>query len=466
MTPRGLTDASNERQQLDTWQGKYPTCNWAVVTGQRSGVWVLDVDGEPGLAALASLDRDGKRLPETLTVSTARGSHLYFSLPAGTAIKCSAGKIAKGLDVRGEGGYAVIPPAIHASGVTYLYIDEHDPSPAPAWLLLMIQGDVGRAENHHAPVIAIGPGERTPILFATAGKLRALGVPHDGILAALRGLNATFAPPHEEAKLLELARGINRYPAGHTPGVLAPDLICLADVVPRQVPWLWPGYLAFGMMAMLSGDPDAGKTFIALAIAADLSNGRIPVSGEECEPMSTLYLSNENAPEYVIRPRFDALRGTASHFHLLRGSVTGNGDEELRAAVTLQDIHILDAAIDRTRAKLLIVDPVQSYMGADVDAHRANETRPVMDGLIALGEKYGTCVLVVRHLAKASSSRAIHSGLGSIDLTGAVRMEMIAGNVADDTTTRAMVQIKNNVGPRAQSLAYKIVGEQMQAKLE
>lgn len=245
----------------------------------------------------------------------------------------------------------------------------------------------------------------------------------------------------------------------------SPDLLCLADVQARPVPWMWKGYLSFGMLAMLSGDPDSGKTFIALAIAAALSNGRIPATEETCAPISTLYLSQENAAEYVIKPRFDALGGNANHFHLLRGSVQGNGNNTTHGGITLKDVALLDDAIAQTKAQLIVIDPIQSYLGADVDSHKSNETRPIMDGLITLAEKRNVCGLIIRHLSKASGGRAIHRGLGSIDLTGAVRMEMIAGNAAGDPNNRALVQIKNNVGPRAESLGYEIVGEEMNARL-
>jgi hypothetical protein len=244
-----------------------------------------------------------------------------------------------------------------------------------------------------------------------------------------------------------------------------PDIVCLADVEKKIVPWMWKPYLAFEMLSMLSGDPDSGKTFISLAIAAELSNGRVPVSGEQCAPISTLYLSRENAPEYVIRPRFDALGGDVKRFHLLKGSIEEIGKNATKSSITLQEIDLLEDAIQKTGAKLVVIDPIQSYMG-EVDAHKANETRPVMDGLIGLAEDNGACVLVVRHLNKASGGRAITRGLGSIDLTAAVRTELIAGSLAGDRNSRALVQIKNNVGPFGDSLSYEIVGNGTDAKLE
>lgn len=244
-----------------------------------------------------------------------------------------------------------------------------------------------------------------------------------------------------------------------------PDLVCLADVNPLPVPWLWRGYLAFGMLAMLSGDPDAGKTFISLAIAADLSNGRLPFNGMACDPISTLYLSTENSAEYVIRPRFDAQGGNPARLHLLKGTVTGDGAGAVKTGITLKDVALLESALKETGARFIVIDPLQSYLGAEVDMHRSNETRPVMDGLIGLAEKNGACVLIVRHLNKGSGGRAIYRGLGSIDLVGAVRMEMIAGSAPDNPQNRAFIQTKNNVGPHAPALGYEIVGDETNAHL-
>jgi AAA domain len=89
-----------------------------------------------------------------------------------------------------------------------------------------------------------------------------------------------------------------------------PELLTLSDVAARPVDWLWQPYLALGMLGMLSGDPGAGKTFISMAIAAALSNGRVPYSGEQCSPIDVLYLSVENSPEHVLRPRSTAWRET------------------------------------------------------------------------------------------------------------------------------------------------------------
>ncbi len=232
-----------------------------------------------------------------------------------------------------------------------------------------------------------------------------------------------------------------------------PEILNLFLVEGKAVPWLWQPYLAQGMLAMLSGDPGAGKTFISLAIAAALTIGRLPYTGEPCLPSDVLYLSVENSPEHVVRPRLDSLGGDPKRFHLLRGSVTGEGKRAKRGSVKLSDIQLLGDSMEKTGARLVVVDPIQSYLGAEVDAHRSNETRPVLDGLARLAEEHNACVLLVRHFAKSPTGRAIHRGLGSIDLTGAVRTELHAGSVDEQ---RAVVHAKSNLGQLGQSLGYAI----------
>ena len=200
----------------------------------------------------------------------------------------------------------------------------------------------------------------------------------------------------------------------------------------------------------------SGQNLLALAIASALTTGHVPCIEGTCVPVDALYLSIENDAACVVRPRFDSLGGDPVRLHLLRGSVIGDGETAEHDPIWLTDVSALRDALDQTHARLLIVDPIQSYLGAGVDAHRANETRPVLDGLARLAEEYRCCVLLLRHLSKAQTGRAIHRGLGSIDLTGAVRTEMLAGCSPDDPQQRALVQIKNNLGAYAATLGYVI----------
>jgi putative DNA primase/helicase len=246
--------------------------------------------------------------------------------------------------------------------------------------------------------------------------------------------------------------------AARQEGVVYPDLVCLADVPPSAVTWLWKPYIPLGMLTMVSGDPGVGKTFIGYSIAAELTRGRC-LNGSSCRRENVVCLTVENAAAEVVRPRFEMLGGDVKRFFLLAGTVQVNDGKEQRGTITLHDIALLDETLATTGARLVIVDPIQSYFGAKVDMHRSNETRPLLDGLAKLAEKYDCAILLLRHVSKQSGGRAIHRGLGSIDLTGAVRSELLAGSLPDDPGSRALVHIKSNVGPYGPSIAYEIDDE-------
>lgn len=232
-----------------------------------------------------------------------------------------------------------------------------------------------------------------------------------------------------------------------------PDLLTLASIEAKPVPWLWQPYLSYGMINLLSGEPGCGKTYLALAFAAALSVGKIPYTGEPCQPHDVVYLSIENSPEYCVRPRFDSLEGDANRIHVLKGAVTGDGQKARREGVRLSDIPLLESAIKQTNARFLVVDPIQSFLGGEVDMHRSNETRPILDGLATLAQKYRVCMLILRHFAKSTTGSAINRGLGSIDLTGAARTELHAGKRDEQS---AMVHAKSNIGEIGKSIGYEI----------
>ena len=241
-----------------------------------------------------------------------------------------------------------------------------------------------------------------------------------------------------------------------------PSIERLADVEARIVEWLWKYRLPLGMIAGLEGNPGDGKTYLGLCIAAEGSRGREPYTGAKRAPFNTLYLSNENITAVTTKQRYTAMGGDERRFFVLKGAVMSDGTVR---GITLADIHTIEKAVEKTDARLVIIDPLQSYMGADVDSHKANETRPLLDGLAKLAERLNICILIIRHLAKGSGNRAIHRGLGSIDITGAMRSVMMVGTAPDDPQNRALVHTKSNIGPLAESLRFAIEGKDLAAKL-
>ena len=229
-------------------------------------------------------------------------------------------------------------------------------------------------------------------------------------------------------------------------------ILCLTDVPHRPVEWLWQERLASGTLAMLSADVGAGKTWIALAIAAALSRGRAPFSGEPLQPCTILYATTETAASEVIRPRFAKLDGDPSRLLLLRGVVPAASG----ASFSLRDTEVIADALERTHARLLIVDPLHSFFGAGFNLRPSGETRPLLDQLALLAEKHRCCILLVRHLSKRGRGSVVSRGLGPVELSAAVRTEFLAGCSPDAPAQPALLHLKSNLGPLAPPLGYKI----------
>jgi Bifunctional DNA primase/polymerase, N-terminal len=135
---RGCLDATTDIDRVRGWWGQVKELNIGLATGARSGLFVVDVDAEDGRQSLTQLEEKHDKLPATVSVVTGRdgrGEHLYFKLN-GHSVRNSPGLIGRGLDVRGDGGYVLLPPSIHPSGRVYAWnIDSADDfAVAPDWL--------------------------------------------------------------------------------------------------------------------------------------------------------------------------------------------------------------------------------------------------------------------------------------------------------------------------------------------
>lgn len=223
--PRGKTPlvngwrrvATSSREQLEAWASEFPGCNWGMATGRGSGLFVLDVDDKPGMASLDAFRGTGWELPRTLNVLTGQGHHYYFLYPGGREIRNSTKKLAPGLDVRGEGGYVVVPPSVHPSGARYSYADcGLSVEAAPGWLLEKLSPQWARAERVRADKIGILPeGQRNDGLTRLGGALRRRGADLAELETQLLHANwQRCRPPLPEIDVLKIASSVARYPVG------------------------------------------------------------------------------------------------------------------------------------------------------------------------------------------------------------------------------------------------------------
>lgn len=143
---KGLNAASKDPEVLENLWGGRKGLNLAIATGVISGVFVMDIDGDKGRESLVQLESEHGKIPETLTVKTARGHHLYFSYPSKKVSTRS--HVWPSIDVRGEGGFVVAPQSRHLNGIIYEWVYEDAPIvEAPQWVLDKV------CQTKQAPVV-------------------------------------------------------------------------------------------------------------------------------------------------------------------------------------------------------------------------------------------------------------------------------------------------------------------------
>jgi Bifunctional DNA primase/polymerase, N-terminal len=140
LCPTGFHAANTNETWIKLWWKQIPDAMVGIPCGPPSGLWVFDIDIDPkdatdGHVALAALVTRHGPLPLTLTSQTPRGGVQHFFKWNGARIRNSVGKIGNGLDVRGDGGYVILPPSMRSDGVAYRWLNELSPVDAPAWLV-------------------------------------------------------------------------------------------------------------------------------------------------------------------------------------------------------------------------------------------------------------------------------------------------------------------------------------------
>ena len=226
-------------------------------------------------------------------------------------------------------------------------------------------------------------------------------------------------------------------------------IIRMSDVELTPVDWLWKPYLPFGKLSVLQGNPGEGKTYFAMHLAAACTNGKLLPNMERMEPFNVIYQTAEDGLGDTVKPRL-----IEAGADLDRVLVIDDSDVQL----TLSDERI-EKAIIENNARLVIIDPIQAYLGADVDMNRANEVRPIFMRLGQVAQRTGCAILLIGHLNKAAGMQSLQRGLGSIDIAAAVRSVMFIGKLKHDPTMRILTHEKSSLAPPGASLAFSLGDE-------
>lgn len=246
--------------------------------------------------------------------------------------------------------------------------------------------------------------------------------------------------------------------AGPTAG---PVLTCLADVQAREIAWLWPGRVPMGRITLLVGRPGEGKSFLTTDATARVTTGTPWPDGSPCPAGSVVLISAEDDPADTIRPRLDAHHADCRKVHLLAMVRRIGEDGTPRETMfTLADVFALEQVLKQVPdCRLVVIDPIGSFLGGGTDAHRDNEVRAVLAPVAKLAEKYGPAVLVVAHRRKSAGTNADETALGSRAFTGIARAVWHLSRDPQNKARRLLLPGKNNLAPEGDGLAFTIGGE-------
>lgn len=225
------------------------------------------------------------------------------------------------------------------------------------------------------------------------------------------------------------------------------ELEFYSQTEPQKTRWLWEPYIPRGKITLIQGDPGEGKSTLALALAAAVSAGRSFPDGEAAlSPDLVIYQNAEDGVADTVRPRLDAQDADCTHIMRI---------PENREPLSILDPR-LTGLISRSRPALVILDPLQAYLGCEVDMHRANEVRPVMSALSELAAEYGCAVVLIGHMNKMQKSKSIYRGLGSIDITAAARSVLTVARDPAAPENRVVFQVKNSLAEMAAPAAFSL----------
>lgn len=428
LVPRGLHDATNDPDVATDWWTKWPKANVGIRTGRISNLWVLDIDarrsvdvgrgvlipeGENTLRTLE--DRAGERLPDTLTCRTGGGGiHYYFTFPQDGESYTNRVKVAPSIDVRGDGGYVIAPPSVHASGARYEWDDSTEPvSSPPTWLLTLQERNGGESFQEG---VDIPEGCRNETLFKYASKLRGEDRDPQELATLVVGYNETYCkPPLDRAEVLRIIQNALKLPVNPPEAEFVwdePDdipevedgediFLSLRDLAidppkPKE-PLVHEGIMDRGDGFILGGVSGAGKSWMAFDLGLAVATGSDWLSRFRTEQTTVLYIDEEagissswERINMIARGRGIDLREDDVPFRI--ASMKGiKLDSQKGMAVIARALH-------RYRPGLVIFDALVRFHNGDENSTK--DMAEFFDRAKSLKEAYDTAFVFLHHVRK------------------------------------------------------------------
>ncbi len=222
-------------------------------------------------------------------------------------------------------------------------------------------------------------------------------------------------------------------------------IINMSDVESKEISWLWYPFIPYGKLTIVQGDPGEGKTTLVLNIAAVLSKGQgLDEHMKPEQPLHIIYQTAEDGLADTVKPRLEKAQADCNNIFVI---------DETDVSLSMLDERI-EQAILKEKAKLIILDPIQAYLGAKMDMNRANEARDMTKHLGQVAERTGCAIVLIGHMNKNAGGKVAYRGMGSIDFFAVARSVLLVGRVKGQENRRAMIQIKNNLAERGHAKSF------------
>ncbi len=221
-----------------------------------------------------------------------------------------------------------------------------------------------------------------------------------------------------------------------------------SDVRSSQVRWLWYPFIAIGKITLLQGDPGDGKSTMMMNLISDISNGSTFPDGKgPGRPQRIIYQCSEDGVSDTIKPRLEASGANCNNIGFINEETQGN--------LTIDDERLRQAIID-FRPTLVVIDPIQAYLGNESDLQLAGRARKLIQRLSLWASTYDCAVVLIGHLNKKEGSKGLYRGLGSIDLVATARSVLQVERDRRDPNIRIVRQIKNSLAPSNSLIRFEI----------
>jgi hypothetical protein len=431
-------------EELTSWFGNGSHNSIGIVTGVISGIAVVDFDSAEAIEFAKS-----HNFPPTPLVRTAKGYHAYYRHSPGVRNFQKRDDL-PGVDMRGDGGFVVAPPSIHASGHLYHWvegkgIDDLPLAKLPSIILAKRPEDKASLRSLYE---GTEKGSRNDSLTRLAGSWVSDGLSFAECLEMANAWNSKNNPPLPGKEIERTVKSI--FERHHSKAM--PGLVRLDTVTPEKVQWLWYPYIPLGKITLIDGDPGNGKSLFAIDLIARVTSGLPMPDGYRGVQGGAVILALEDGLADTIVPRLEAAGGNKSKVVALQGIVGANG---VLRFPTIADVNHIARACDEVQAKLLVIDPLMAYMG-DVNSWKDQDIRQGMAPLVRMAEEKNVAATVIRHLNKSSTSHSVYRGGGSIGFIGLARVSLLIAKDPENEDRRILAGIKSNLAPLPPSLSYVI----------